>query len=178
MIHERVHDIHSIDVRNGVLTMRDLPIKSERMMVTGCCDAVEFIKSETGISLNGRDGKWDIHPVEYKHGHSKLSNCDRLQVVAQAMCLEEMFSCEITNGSVFYYETRKRERFEITSNLKENVRLAFSEMHDLIERGYTPKTKKHKGCENCSLKDICLPSLNKGKEVISVKDYLETALKE
>lgn len=95
VIHKRVHDVSCVDIRNGVITMRDMPVKSERMGICGCCDAVEFSKSDNGITLRGRQGQWDICPVEYKHGHRKSEDCDRLQVTAQAMCLEEMFSCKI-----------------------------------------------------------------------------------
>lgn len=39
------------------------------------------------------------------------------------------------------------------------------EMHQLYARGYTPKVKKSKKCEACSLKEICLPKLEKGRSV-------------
>lgn len=178
IVHERVHDINSSGIRGGILTLRDLPVKSEKMRVTGCCDAVEFIPCESGITLNGRDGQWRICPVEYKRGHYKINDCDRLQAAAQAMCLEEMFSCEITEGAVFYHETRKREKFEISSELRENVLSAFREMHDLYSRGYTPKVKKHEGCKSCSLKELCLPSLQNGKGFSSVGEYMRISLKE
>ena len=51
----------------------------------------------------------------------------------------------------------------------------FQEMHQYYERGYTPKVKKSKACNSCSLKEICLPKLEK---TISVSDYIAQALKE
>jgi len=176
LLHEKVHDIHSTDIRNGILTMRDLPIKSEKMKITGCCDAVEFIPCENGITLHNRNGQWRVCPVEYKHGHEKAEDCDRLQLAAQAMCLEEMFSCEISEGAIFYHETRKKEKYEISSELREKVLSSFYEMHGMFSRGYTPTVKKHSGCKNCSLKEICLPSLQKETGFVSVKEYIKSAL--
>lgn len=176
MIHNRVHDASAVDIRNGILTMRDMPVKSERLGISGCCDAVEFSPSDSGITLHGRQGQWDICPVEYKHGHQKSGDCDRLQVTAQAMCLEEMFSCQINEGAVFYHETRKREKFCLTEELRETVRLSFDEMRGMFSRGYTPTVKKHRGCNSCSLKEICLPSLQREKGFVSAAEYLRQTL--
>ena len=176
VIHKRVHDISSVDIRNGIITMRDMPVKSERLGISGYCDAVEFFPSDNGIILHGRQGQWDICPVEYKRGRQKSRDCDRLQVTAQAMCLEEMFSCRIKEGAVFYHETRKKERFCLTDELRETVRLSFEEMHSMFSRGYTPTVKKHRGCSSCSLKEICLPLLQQGKGCASGKEYLRLTL--
>ena len=42
-------------------------------------------------------------------------------------------------------------------------------MHDLYNRGYTPKVKPTKSCNACSLKELCLPKLMRSR---SVTDYL------
>lgn len=42
-------------------------------------------------------------------------------------------------------------------------------------RGYTPKVKTGKMCNSCSLKELCLPKLNKQ---VSVKHYIDQMLKE
>ncbi len=89
-----------------------------------------------------------------------------------------MFSCKIDEGAVFYYETRKKEKFCLTDELRETVRLSFAEMHSMFSRGYTPTVKKHRGCSSCSLKEICLPSLQQGKGFVSAKDYLRLTLDE
>lgn len=49
------------------------------------------------------------------------------------------------------------------------------EMHQYYNRRYTPKVKTNKRCTSCSLRDICLPKLNKS---ISVKKYIEQALED
>ena len=168
ILHERVHDKGNTERRGDVLTVRGMSIKSEVLGVSGECDAVIFEKSDDGVTLYGKTGLWTILPVEYKRGHTKICDCDRLQVVAQTMCLEEMFCTDIRRAAVYYYETKTREYIEITEVLRDAVRCAFSEMHDLFRRGYSPKVRRSKNCESCSLKDYCLPELF---SKMSAKEY-------
>ncbi len=91
------------------------------------------------------------------------------------MCLEEMFSTEISEGAIFYGETRRRENVLFSQELRDEVKALFDEMHQYYSRGYTPKVKKSKSCNNCSLKEICLPKLEK---TTSVTAYITQSLKE
>lgn len=175
VIHERVHNTDLNEMRNGVLTCRGMAVKSSRLGITGNCDVVEFIRADNGITLFGREGQWLVRPVEYKHGSSKISDCDRLQLTAQAICLEEMFSCRISEGDLFYHETRRREKVEIDSSLRQTVEAMLLEMHSLWDRGYTPRVKGGKNCKNCSLADICLPIL---EQRTSVSSYIRQALED
>lgn len=47
------------------------------------------------------------------------------------------------------------------------------EMHELWEKGHTPKVKPQKGCNACSLKEICVPKLTRAKPVSA---YIEEML--
>ena len=111
--------------RKDILIVRALPVHSKIMGVSGECDLVEFHKCEDGISLHGHRGQYSVYPVEYKKGKPKLTEEDRLQLAAQAMCLEEMFSTEIPAGAVFYGETRRRETVVFTEELRQEVRSCF-----------------------------------------------------
>ena len=106
---------------------------------------------------------------------AKITEEDKLQLTAQAMCLEEMFSTEISEGAIFYGETRRRENVLFSQELREEVKELFAEMHQYYSRGYTPKVKKSKSCNNCSLKELCLPKLEK---TTSVAAYITQSLKE
>ena len=57
-----------------------------------------------------------------------------MQLTAQAMCLEEMFSVKIEEGALFYGETRRRENVLFTEELRQKVREMFDEMHQLYAR--------------------------------------------
>ncbi len=83
------------------------------------------------------------------------------------MCLEEMLAAPVPEGAVYYGSVRKRERVEFTNQLRESVIQACEEMHQLMKRGYTPKVKKSKKCNSCSLKDICLPELFQTAKTVS-----------
>lgn len=175
LMHKKVHDPYLKEKRKDTIIVRALPISSRQMGVSGECDVVEFHKCEDGIKLHGHRGLFSVYPIEYKKGKPKLTEEDKLQLTAQALCLEEMFSTRIPEGAIFYGETRRRELVEITEELKEEVRSMFLEMHQYYERKYTPKVKYSKSCNACSLKDICLPKLGKGS---SVKTYISQMLKE
>lgn len=158
-----------------MLITRALPVASRTMGVSGECDVVEFHKCEEGVSLHGHRGLYEIFPIEYKKGKPKTTDEDILQLTAQAMCLEEMFSTEILNGAVFYGETRKREEVVFTRELRQQVRDMFAEMHRYYSRKYTPRVRWSKVCNGCSLKDICLPKLGKTE---SVRVYMDKAMRE
>ena len=112
---------------------------------------------------------------EYKRGKPKTDNSDKLQLCAQAMCLESMLCCDIPEGALFYGEIRRREAVPFTDELRAQVREQLSQMHELYKKGHTPKAKPTKRCAACSLKELCLPELPKKR---SVSVYLKAALEE
>ena len=175
LMHKKAHDHSLAEKRKGVIIARALPVSSREMGISGECDVVEFHLCEDGIPLHGYRGLYSVYPVEYKKGKPKQNEEDRLQLAAQAMCLEEMFSTRVPEGALFYGETRRRESVEITEELRCQVRKIFQEMHNYYDRKYTPKVKYSKACASCSLKEICLPRLGKS---VSVKTYISQMLKE
>ena len=175
LMHKKVHDPTLREKRKDVIIARALPVSSRELGISGECDLVEFHRCEAGIKLHGHRGYYSVYPIEYKKGKPKISEEDKLQLAAQAMCLEEMFMTEIPEGALFYGETRRREPVEITEMLRDEVKSMFREMHEYYARKYTPKVKYSKSCNACSLKDICLPRLGKS---IFVQTYINKMLKE
>ena len=146
LMHKKAHDPYLTEKRKDLLVVRALPVSSRTMGVSGECDIVEFRKCEDGVKLHGHRGFYSIYPVEYKKGKPKHSEEDILQLTAQAMCLEEMFSTTVSEGAIFYGETRRREVVAITEELKNEVCQIFEEMHQYYDRRYTPKVKYSKAC--------------------------------
>ena len=167
LMHKKAHDPYLTEKRKDILVVRALPVSSRSMGVSGECDIVEFHKCEDGVKLYGHRGTYSLYPIEYKKGKPKASNEDELQLMAQAMCLEEMFSTKITEGAIFYGETRRRKPIVFTDELRDEVKKIFGEMHDYYDRNYTPKVKTSKRCVSCSLKDICLSMFDFCGSVIS-----------
>ncbi len=175
IFHSVAHDKARIEKRGDLLITRGLPVKSAKLGMSGICDVVEFHKSEEGVSLASCEGLWQPYPVEYKKGLPKLNEADEMQLCGQAICLEEMLLCRIPGGSLFYGENRRREPVEFTEELRGKVYDMAKEMHVLWDKGYTPRVKPQKGCNACSLKEICVPRLGRVK---SVSAYIEGSLSE
>ena len=161
LLHQKAHSVLAPEKRPGVIITRSMAVHSREMGVSGICDIVEFHKDEEGIPLYRHRGLFRVYPVEYKRGKPKEDHCDALQVTAQALCLEKMLCCTITSGAIYYGEIRHREKVPITEALREETKGMFLDMHQMFKRQYTPKAKRTKACNACSLKDICLPRLEK-----------------
>lgn len=174
VLHNKVHSDDILEKRGNIVIARSLRIFSATLGVSGECDVVEFHKDENGISLKGCQGLYTPYPIEYKRGKSKLNDCDRLQLCAQAMCLEEMLVCKIKNGAMFYGAPRRREVVEFSNELRAKVKETLIAMHDYFKRQYTPKAIKTRKCESCSLKDECVPKLHKNAK--DVNQYLKDGL--
>lgn len=174
IMHERVDDPFFSEVRKGGIITRSMPVSSYTLGLIGVCDVVEFTPALTGVNLKGKEGTFLPAPVEYKHGKEKWDSCDEAQLCAQAMCLEEMLSVKILQGFLFYGETRHRVAVDLSDTLRDLVRKMSAEMHSYFERGYTPKVKPSKACQSCSLKDICLPELQ--KNILPASKYIQMHL--
>jgi CRISPR-associated exonuclease Cas4 len=144
-LHEGVDsDTHSR--RGGVRTVRGLRIRSLRLGIVGRADVVEF--STTGPP----------RPIEYKRGRPKQVDADRVQLCAQALCLEEMLGAQIPEGDLFYGRTRRREKVALSEALRAKTEATISSLRTLVDSGTTPRAEYAKRkCDNCSLKDLCLP---------------------
>ena len=173
LFHSVAHDKARTEKRGNLLVTRGLHIHSAQLGMSGICDVVEFHKSTKGIPLASYDGLWEPYPVEYKKGLPKFNEADELQLCGQAICLEEMLLCHIPNGSLFYGENRRRKAVEFTEQLRKKVYDMAKEMHELWRKGHTPKVRPQKGCNACSLKEICIPRLGKVK---TVSAYIESSL--
>lgn len=65
--------------------------------------------------MSGHRGLYSVFPVEYKKGKPKITDEDKLQLTAQAMCLEEMFSTTISEaGTLLWRNEEKREYYIFT----------------------------------------------------------------
>lgn len=170
IMHKRVDDPFFAETRNGVVTARSVPVASYRLGLSGICDVVEFTSSSDGVKLPNRDGFYLPSPIEYKRGKEKHDRSDETQLCAQAMCLEEMLSTNISRGFLYYGQIRHRVEVELTPELRTLVQDMSAEMHNYFSRGYTPKVKTHKGCRSCSLADVCLPVLQ--EKVIAASKYI------
>ena len=162
IIHERVHE-QGQESRGSVRIEHGLPLRSLRLGLIGKADVVEFHR------LN--DDRWQPFPVEYKRGKPKPDDCDKVQLCAQALCLEEMLEKEVPAGALYYGRTRRRLDVCIDQALRDETEKAAIKVHELIRSGITPKAIYAKKCKSCSLMGQCLPQAVQKKR--SVAAYLK-----
>ncbi|PIU50279.1 MAG: CRISPR-associated protein Cas4 [Desulfobacterales bacterium CG07_land_8_20_14_0_80_52_14] len=162
IFHGRV-DQSGRESRKEVRIEYGVPIRSLRLGLIGKADVVEFHKEAEDV--------WRPFPVEYKRGRPKREDWDRVQLCAQAICLEEMLACNISRGVLFYGKNRRREEILFDNRLRVETETASARLHDLMASGVTPPAKYDGRCESCSLIDMCMPKITAGKRL--VLSYLE-----
>lgn len=155
-LHERTHELGS-EQRPGFRIVRGLRLQSLRLGLTGQADVVEFHASSDGIELEGATGLWSPYPVEFKRGRSKPDNCDRVQLCAQAICIEEMLNVSVPTGALYYGKPRRREQIEFNASLRKETENLAASLHKMVALGITPKAPYGRKCKSCSLIEICMP---------------------
>ncbi|MBF0311273.1 MAG: CRISPR-associated protein Cas4 [Magnetococcales bacterium] len=155
VLHEKTHQ-EGVESRPGIGIARGLQVVSQTCRLMGQCDVVEF------HGRRGRGGgapRWEsVQPVEYKRGRPKSHEADRVQLCAQALCLEEMLAMPVTAGALFYGEPRRRTPVAFTPELRATTLAAVDRLHRLLDGEITPPAVYRAAlCRGCSLLDVCLP---------------------
>jgi CRISPR-associated exonuclease Cas4 len=142
LLHERA-DSGEITAAGGVRVVRDVPLWSERLGLTGKADVVEFRPEGP-------------YPVEYKSGRRHGRHPD-FQLCAQALCLEEMLGVTVKRGALYYAATRSRHEIALDARLREETERMVSNVRQMLAGAQLPAAPNDARCPNCSLIDACLP---------------------
>lgn len=175
VLHDRVHESDS-EARPGIVIARGLPIHSLRLGLSGQANVVEFHAAQNGVEVPGRRGLWRPFPIEYKRGKPKSGYCDEVQLCAQALCLEEMFTTAIQTGALFYGTNRRRTEVPFDAALRKRTEELAARMHQLYAARITPPAVYAKKCNNCSLYNRCLPRTASKRGTVA--RYMAAALRE
>jgi CRISPR-associated exonuclease Cas4 len=162
--HEKV-DEEGAETRSGRRIVFGLPLRSFRLGLVGKADVVEFSGGDGGQAI--------VFPVEHKRGRPKQKDCDRVQLCAQAVCLEEMLGVTVAEGALFYGKTRRREDVAFDAGLRGLTEETALELHRLLDSGITPRAEYGKKCWSCSLINVCMPKVSAARR--SVKHYMDSA---
>lgn len=158
-LHERA-DSGKREARPGRKTQRAVPLWSYELGLFGKADVVEF----HGQEVASGSAPAIPFPVEYKRGKPKAHDADRVQLCAQAMCLEEMLAMPVVAGALFYGRTRRRQDVLFDAPLRDLTRQAAQQLHEMIASGSTPAAVyEKKKCGRCSLASQCLPRVSAGR---------------
>ena len=162
ILHKHVDDPFYRQKCGDLITLRAVNVASRELGLYGILDAIELHPSlsfENSIQHPKYPGWWTPVVVEYKHGKPKKDEIDEVQLAAQIMCLEEIYAIHISYGVFFYGELRHRVVVNINDRLRDIVKQCARDMHEIFGKTTVPKADYGKYCDNCSLKDICLPKM-------------------
>ncbi len=168
LLHERV-DSGEAETRGDRRVVRGVPLRSFRLGLAGRADALELHRvadgAQSGCALTGFSGRWQPFPVEYKRGEPKRIDSDRVQLCAQAICIEEMLAVEVSQGALFYNRLRRREEVAFDERLRGLTEDAAARFHRLVASGRTPVIARAPKCRSCSLLALCMPPSRRRKTV-------------
>ena len=82
-----------------------------------------------------------------------------IQLCAQAMCLEEMFSTEIPRGALFFISAHRRLEVEFTDQLRSDVTDRTAALQKLWETHSIPPAAYSAKCRRCSIQEYCMPKV-------------------
>lgn len=113
-----------------------------------------------------------FYPVECKDTDGKIYKNIIYQLVAYAMCIEEMTNTPVKKGYIYIIPEQKAYLFHITDDQKNYVRKMVTMIRKIIQEEYYPDPRSKKRCWDCEFQRYCndcdLPSL----EAIKEKDKL------
>ncbi len=148
VLHDVTHEAGSRKSR-GVRRVTALPLACRRLNIAGVADLVEF--------RAGTDGE-TAFPIEYKRGKPKRHRADEVQLCAQALCLEEMTGRPVSEGALFYGETKRRVVVSFDAELRRLTEDAAVAFGALVAEGRTPPPVwRPDRCRACSLLELCRP---------------------
>ncbi len=178
LLHKHVDDPFYRQKCGDYISLRSVSVASHKLGLYGITDVVELHPADDDdncICHPSYPGKWHPYPVEYKHGKPKCNEVDEVQLAAQAMCLEEQYSINITYGAIFYHEIRHRVEVEISDSLRNIVSDCARQMHEIFASGRLPQIQKGSYCKRCSLYNLCMPE---SADCVRASYYLEKNLYE
>jgi CRISPR-associated exonuclease Cas4 len=173
ILHEKV-DTDTYETRGTLKTVRGLRIHSTRLGIVGRCDVVEFHGRRlpsAGVESQSMVTFGSVMPVEFKSGEPKEDVSDKVQLCAQALCLEEMMNTQVKRGAFFYGKIRRRVQVELDDELRKQTEEIITAVHEIVSQKKVPAARYNEKCRNCSLEETCMPkAMNERK----LHKYIET----
>jgi CRISPR-associated exonuclease Cas4 len=143
--HRRVDEAET-DLRDDVRVERALPLYSDEWGLTGRADVVEF---EDGTP----------YPIEYKHGRQRRHVPGRIQLCAQALCLEEMTGRSVPAGALYHTSSHRRQEVVFTADLRTDTREVIAAVRTQLREQRVPPPVNDDRCPPCSLQKVCMPEI-------------------
>lgn len=183
LMHKRVHDPDQYHTARGRKVYTSVPVYNDRedYNLYGVTDCLELRPDEKGVAIDGEDQKYTIQIVEYKPSMPQNADYhqeDLMQVFAQKVCVDYVFHCDC-EAVIYYADKKKRIQLPLQeryNEYKNQLKRLLTEMRDHLEMGRIPRIRKGQKCSGCSMKDICMPSIKKIKNVRRSIDEMNQVL--
>ncbi len=123
-------------------------MRDTQLEILGSCDKIEII-----------NGKY--YPILLRSGNPPLKGTwdgDSIELVADALLIEQEFDTEVFVGFVDYLKLGERRPVVMDVNLRKSLFRVLNEIKDIIIENIVPEVNITKQkCINCDYKDICSP---------------------
>lgn len=170
--HERVHT-QRVERRGDFVKLYENSVFSDKLQISGKCDCIEAIRDEAGCMIPAVDFPVRLLPVEYKHGKLRDESEYKIQLCAQAMCLEEMYHTIIPTGALFFITAHRRVEVGFDEALREQVRQTVQKLWKVRHEMRIPPAVYGPKCKSCSMLEYCMPKVK-----ASAKNYCKALLLE
>lgn len=158
-VHNRVHDSKQRYTSKNRKIYTSVPVYNDlaEYNLYGVTDCIEKIGDDYCI-------------VEYKPTKPKERTYnldDLMQVFAQKLCVDYVFSCDCT-AEIYYADVKRRFPLPLRENYLEYDKLlkeTLNKMREYLIKGEIPEIQKNQKCNGCSMKDLCMPQLKKMPKV-------------
>jgi len=191
VIHEKVHSA-LYEWRRGVRITRGLPLRSLRLGLIGKADVVEVRPGSLSATetvdisltetraehLRQKETGPEFIPIEYKRGRIRHEESYKVQLCAQALCLEEMLQIRVAKGAIFYSESGRKMEVIFDEALRHLTCEVAAGFHLLVQGGETPIVPYSKKCDKCSLLTLCMPKVTGAKRRMTRYLEMHTMLRE
>lgn len=163
-VHNRVHDSKQRYTSKNRKIYTSVPVYNDlaEYNLYGVTDCIEKIGDDYCI-------------VEYKPTKPKERTYnldDLMQVFAQKICVDYVFSCDCT-AEIYYADVKRRFPLPLKENYLEYDKLlkeTLNKMREYLIKGKIPEIQKDQKCNGCSMKDLCMPQL---KKIPKVRNQIE-----
>lgn len=158
--HERVHT-QRIEKRGELVKLYEYTVFSDRYYLLGKCDCIEARRADGGCIIPMVDFPVELYPIEYKHGTAREEDSYKIQLCAQAMCLEEMFHTSIPKAALFFTSSHRRLEVELDDELRHRTARLADALHKMRQDLSVPQSVYGTKCKRCSLNELCMPKVKK-----------------
>ena len=118
----------NLETRKDVRFERTAHVSAEKQGISGVLDLVE---------VDTKTGRMKL--VEYKRGKPKPDSVDEIQLCAQGLCLEEMTRQIVSDGALWYMQTRHHVSITFSDDLCTQTFATIAAVCELLNSGQTPR---------------------------------------